>query len=97
MHMIGAGGRALLALNRTLFQGPKYLDQTLAGLQRIPDGYADVASAALTDPGIGTGTRYRDLVESFHPWPLSEDRTLSTFVRDNELSWFTGRQPAEYA
>ncbi|SDS40464.1 nucleotidyltransferase domain-containing protein [Microlunatus soli] len=97
VHMVGAGGRALLALNRTLFQGQKYLDQTLAGLDRIPVGYAEAARAALDDPGIATGTRYRDLLESFHAWPLTEDETLSTFVRDNELGWFTGRAPAEYA
>jgi predicted nucleotidyltransferase len=97
VHMVGAGGRALLALNRTLFQGQKYLDQTLARLGRVPDGYADASRALLRQPSLATGAAYRELVESFHPWPIAEEQTLSTYVRDNELSWYTGRAPIEYA
>jgi predicted nucleotidyltransferase len=96
-HLVGAGGRALLALNRTFFQGQKYLDQTLAGLERVPDGYAAAARAVLDDPGPQTGGRYRDLIESYHPWPLSDDETLSTFLRGNELGWYSGEAPTEYS
>ncbi|QDP98166.1 hypothetical protein FOE78_21695 [Microlunatus elymi] len=97
VHLVGAGGRALLALNRTLFQGQKYLDRTLARLERVPAGYADAAHAVLSTPSLQTGTAYRDLIENFAAWPITAEETLSTFVRDNELSWYTGRSPIEYA
>lgn len=97
VHMVGAGGRALLALNRTLFQGQKYLDQTLAELDQVPAGYAQASRALLRQPSLATAAAYRELVESFHAWPLTEEQTLSTFVRDNELAWYSGRSPIEYA
>lgn len=97
VHLVGAGGRALLALNRTFFPGHKYLEPTLAALDRIPVGYQDTARAALSRPGVETATVYRDLLEAFHPWPLTQQSTLSTFVRDNELSWLTGTAPPEYS
>jgi hypothetical protein len=47
VHGVNAGGRALPAMNRTLFQGPKYLEQTVPTLPRVPAGYADLAGALL--------------------------------------------------
>jgi hypothetical protein len=49
-HTVGASGRALLALNRTLFRGPRYLYATLATVDRIPDGYSDLARQLITQP-----------------------------------------------
>ncbi|UFU06122.1 nucleotidyltransferase domain-containing protein [Ruania halotolerans] len=97
VHTVTAGGRALLALNRTLFKGHKYLEGMLAGLELVPTGYAEATIDLLANPGPRTCAAYMDLLESFHPWPLSREQTLSTFVRDNELGWYSGQLPPEYS
>jgi predicted nucleotidyltransferase len=97
VHLVGAGGRALLALNRTLFQGQKYLQQTVASLPRLPDGYADLAATVLQAPSPDSAAAYLAALEGLHDWPLNRDATLSTFVRDTELAWLTRRPTPEYA
>jgi len=96
VHAVGAGGRALLALNRTLFQGPKYLEKTVAGLPRVPAGYAGLATALLREPTAANGGAYAAAIEALNDWGVTRDATLSRFVRDNELAWLTGRVPPEF-
>lgn len=95
VHAVGAGGRALLALNRRLFRGPKYLDAALAGLDRIPDGYADLARQLVTRPSRQSADAYVQALEAFHPWPVDRAASDSIFIRDNELAWYTGTLPPE--
>ena len=95
VHTVGAGGRALLALNRTLFRGPKYLDSTLATLDRIPDGYGDLARQLITRPSQENADAYVQALETFHPWPVDRTASDSIFLRDNELAWLTGILPPE--
>ncbi|GAA2757870.1 nucleotidyltransferase domain-containing protein [Actinopolymorpha rutila] len=95
VHTVSAGGRALLALNRTLFRGPRYLDATLAALDRIPDGYSTLARQLLTQPGRESADAYVQALESIHPWPVDRAASASIFIRDNELSWLTGILPPE--
>jgi hypothetical protein len=95
VHMVSAGGRALLALNRTLFRGPKYLDTTVATLDRKPDGYRDLAHELITQPTRASADEYMQALEKFHPWPLDRGASLSIFIRDNELAWLTGVLPPE--
>src|SRR5699024_2138862 len=85
VHAVAAGGRALLALNRTLFQGHKYLEGMLAGLPRTPDGYSAAARELLETPSLQAARTYLRLLESFHTWSVSKEASLSTFVQDNEL------------
>jgi predicted nucleotidyltransferase len=97
VHAVNAGGRALLALNRTLFQGPKYLEKTVPALPRVPAGYAELAAALLREPTAEHGGAYADAIEGLHDWGLPRDATLSRFVRDNELAWLTGGVPPEFS
>ncbi|SEE65309.1 nucleotidyltransferase domain-containing protein [Ruania alba] len=97
VHTTIAGGRTLLALNRTLFKGHKYLEGMLASLELVPTGYAEATADLLAHPDLRTSAAYMDLLESYHPWPLSREQTLSTFVRDNELGWYSGHLPPEYS
>ncbi len=96
VHVVLAYGRALLALNRVLFKAPKYLMRTVAGLPRKPDRYDELAHTALTRPGPDSSGALALAVEGFHQWPVSAEETLSRYVEDNELSWFTGVLPPEY-
>jgi hypothetical protein len=95
VHTVAAGGRALLALNRTLFRGPRYLDTTLATLDRIPDGYSDLARQLLTQPSRASADAYVQALEAFHSLPVDRAASASIFIRDNELAWLTGILPPE--
>ena len=96
LHTVSAAGRALLAFNRTLFQGHKYLFPTLAGLEKTPDGFLDQARAVLADPTPERLDVLVKTVEDFHDWPLTRDATLSRYVSDNELAWLDRSLPTEY-
>lgn len=95
VHTVLAGGRALLALNRTLFRGPRYLDATLATLDRVPDGYRDLARELITQPSQEGADAYVQALESFHPWPVDRAASASIFIRNNEHAWHTGILPPE--
>ena len=97
VHLVASGGRALLALNHVLFQGPKYLEELVARAPRKPDGYAEAAASVLSNPTPQTGSAYLELLEEFHDWPYDFDRTLSRFVLDNELAWLFRTIPPEYS
>ncbi|GGM17819.1 hypothetical protein GCM10010129_72510 [Streptomyces fumigatiscleroticus] len=94
-HTVSAGGRALLALDRTLFRGPRCLDATLATLDRKPDGYSDLARRLVTRPSRESADAYVQALEDFHPWPVDRAASASIFIRDNELPWLTGILPPE--
>jgi hypothetical protein len=93
VHTVGAGGRALLALNRRLYRGPKYLDATVATLERVPAGYAELARQLITRPSRESADAYVQALETFHRWPVDRTASDSVFIRDNELAWFTGVLP----
>lgn len=95
VHTVGAGGRALLALNRTLFRGPRYLDATLATLDRKPDGYDVLARQLITQPSREGAEAYVQALESFYHWPVDRESSASIFIRDNELAWLTEVLPPE--
>jgi len=96
LHTVSAAGRALLAVNRILFQGHKYLFTTLAGLENIPDGFLDQARTVLADPTPERLDVLVKTVEDFHDWPLTRAATLSRYVSDNELAWLDRSLPTEY-
>jgi hypothetical protein len=96
LHTVSAAARALLAFNRTLFQGHKYLFPTLAELDNTPYGFLDQARAVLADPTPERLDALVETVEDFHDWPLTREATLSRYVSDNELAWFDRSLPTEY-
>jgi len=97
VHLVGAGGRALLALNHRLFQGQKYLERLVSELDRKPAGYEAAAAEVLLNPDPATAKAYLTLLDEFHEWPLTRETTLSRFVLDTELAWLFGTVPPEYS
>lgn len=97
VHLAIAAGRALLAYNKVLFAGPKYLTAQVAGLAQRPDGIEHLLTALVAHPSIETGRAVMDAVEAFGSWPWHPDDALSTFVHDNELAWLHRTLPPEYA
>lgn len=82
-----SASRALLALNRVLFAGPKYLASTVAALPQKPHGFDEALGELVTRPSIVAGENLLSLLEQAADWPLDEESTLSRFVLDNELAW----------
>jgi hypothetical protein len=95
-HLAFAIGRAVLAHNRILFAGPKYLE---ARLERAPSAPADLVGrlrALLDAPSAAAGSALLADFEAFVEWPLPAESTLSRFIADNEEAWLTGVIPPEY-
>ena len=97
VHLVFAASRALLALNRVAFQGPKYLAKSVAGLDQKPDDWARLVDAVLSEPSPATAGALLMALETFYPWPLPREQTLSTFILDNELAWRYRTKTPEYS
>ena len=85
-----------LAVNRTLFQGQKYLAATLPELAELPDGFLAAWRNVLKHPTPERAAALTDLVDAWQGGPLSLEDTLSTFIVDNELAWLNGTVPPEF-
>lgn len=96
IHLASSASRALLARNRVLFQGPKYLGRAIADLPSKPAKWESLIDELVTDPSALAGARVLDALEAFLASPLSFADSLSTFVTDNELAWRTRVSPPEY-
>ena len=96
VHLCFAVGRVALAVNRTLFQGQKYLAATLSELANMPDGFLSAWHDVLADPTPDSAAVLTDMVDAWQNGPLNLEDTLSTFIIDNELAWLNGTVPPEY-
>jgi predicted nucleotidyltransferase len=96
VHLCFAVGRVALAVNRTLFQGQKYLAATLSELADLPDGFLSAWHGVLADPTPDSAAVLTDLVDAWQGGPLNLEDSLSTFIIDNELAWLNGTVPPEF-
>ena len=96
VHLCLAVGRVVLAANRTLYSGQKYLAGTLSGLADLPYGFLAAWHDALERPSPHTANALTDVVDQWQGGPLSRDETLSTFIVDNELAWLNRTVPPEF-
>ncbi|WP_150306399.1 nucleotidyltransferase domain-containing protein [Planctomonas psychrotolerans] len=97
VHLVLAVGRALLAHNRVLYQGPKYLDAAVSSLPVKPPGVEAALRDVVSRPTIESGAALLDLLEGFRDWPVPAESTLSRFVLDSELAWRYRTPPPEYS
>ncbi|MGN6741881.1 MAG: nucleotidyltransferase domain-containing protein [Amnibacterium sp.] len=96
VHLATSASRAVLARRHVRFPGPKQLGAALRRLPGAPAGFADAVDAVVRTPSRGSADALLALLEAAVGPVLAEDRTLSRFVRDNELAWFTGVPAPEY-
>jgi predicted nucleotidyltransferase len=97
VHLVTSASRLLLAHNRVLFAGPKYLAKAVAGLPLKPAGWDRLVERVLTDPTPETSHVLLAALEDYEPWPLAKEHTLSTFILDNELAWRYRTKTPEYS
>jgi predicted nucleotidyltransferase len=96
VHLATSASRALLALNRVRFAGPKYLATAVAALEVKPAGFDEALVELVARPSVAAGAELLGMLEGAASWPLDDDSTLSTFVLDNELAWRYRVPPPEY-
>lgn len=96
VHTVVAADRALLALNRRLFAGPKYLRSAVETLPIRPDGWTALADRLLAEPGPEAADALVAALDGIHDWGVDDDLALSRFVLDNELAWRTRVPVPEY-
>ncbi|MHA7984534.1 hypothetical protein ACX9R5_01900 [Rathayibacter sp. CAU 1779] len=95
VHLTLAAARAALASAHVLMPGPKYISSLVRSVPS-PEGFVDSWQRAVDEPGVETGS---DLLARLTDWlgaGVTADEALSTFIRDNELTWLRGGVPAEY-
>jgi hypothetical protein len=95
LHLALAAARAAFAADRRLLQGPKYVSKTLRGVP-TPEGFLPAWDEVVERPSLAAAERLMAVFEGWLGDRLAADRTLSTFIRDNELAWLRGGVPAEY-
>ena len=95
VHLATSAGRAALALHGRAFPGPK---QLLDEVRSLPggDGLADAVVAAVVRPSAGTASAVLATLDAAVGAESTAASSLSRFVLDNELAWFTGRPAPEY-
>jgi len=95
VHLTLAAARAALAAAHVLMPGPKYVSKLVRTVP-TPDGFVQSWDRAVQEPGTESAS---DLLNRLMEWlgaGVTPDETLSTFIRDNELTWLRGGVPAEY-
>lgn len=96
LHTVIAADRALLALNRRLFAGPKYLRSVVDALSVLPEGWTALADRLLAEPGAEAADALAAALDGIHDWGVDDELALSRFVLDNELAWRTRVPVPEY-
>jgi predicted nucleotidyltransferase len=94
LHLVTAAGRALLARQRVLFEGPKYLSRAVGRVDR-PDEYDALVAELLTAPRSDAGFALLGALERHRPAGLGWEETLGRYGQDDELAWFFGTTPPE--
>ncbi|WP_460516286.1 nucleotidyltransferase domain-containing protein [Humibacter antri] len=95
VHLTLAAARAALAAAHVLMPGPKYIAKLVRSVP-TPDGFVPAWDRAVREPGQESAS---DLLDQLMEWlgaGVTPDEALSTFIRDNELTWLRGGAPAEY-
>jgi hypothetical protein len=96
VHLAVAAGRTLLAVGQVRHPGPKQLLDRVRGLPGAPDGFADALAELVATPTAERAGEILSTIETAAGTVLPASATLSRFVLDNELAWFTRIPPPEY-
>jgi len=96
VHLALAAARTLLALGHMHHPGPKQLLERVRALREAPAGFADALAALVRTPTAARAASVLAAAEAAANGLLPHSATLSRFVLDNELAWFTRVPPPEY-
>jgi hypothetical protein len=96
VHLAVAAARTVLASARVPSPGPKQLLARVRELPDAPQGFTDALADLVTGPSAERAEAVLEILERVGDGLLPGSATLSRFVLDNELAWFTRIPPPEY-
>lgn len=95
VHLTLAAARAAIASAHVLMQGPKYVTGLVRSVPS-PVGFVDAWQRAVDEPGSASASELLGRLIEWLGDGITDDDALSTFIRDNELTWLRGGVPAEF-
>lgn len=95
LHLTLAAARAALAAAHVLLPGPKYISKLVRSVP-TPDGFLEAWDRAVAGPEVESGSALLGILFEWLGDGLTQEDTLSIFIRDNELAWLRGTVPAEF-
>jgi hypothetical protein len=96
VHLALAAARTTLAVAHVRHPGPKQLLERIRALPGTRPGFADALAALVAAPTAEHARAVLEAAEEVAGGLLPDSATLSRFVLDNELAWFTHVPPPEY-
>jgi hypothetical protein len=78
-----------------MMPGPKYISKLVRSVP-TPDGFVAAWDRAVAEPAVESGDALLGILFDWLGSGLTQEDTLSIFIRDNELSWLRGTVPAEF-
>jgi predicted nucleotidyltransferase len=95
-HLVVSLGRVVLAHNRILYRGPKYLERQLALADATPPDFAARLLALLDRPTAADAGALFGETWTLVGDAVPGDTLLTRYFEENELAWLTGVIPPEY-
>jgi predicted nucleotidyltransferase len=95
LHLALAAARAALAAAHVMLPGPKYISKLVTSVP-TPDGFVEAWERVVAAADLRSGTELLGILFDWLGGDLTQDDTLSIFIRDNELAWLRGTVPAEF-
>ncbi|HEX2910921.1 MAG TPA: nucleotidyltransferase domain-containing protein [Chloroflexia bacterium] len=85
--------RLVLAHNKMLFPGHKWLMEEVKRAPNQPDNFIELVETLLREPNLDNALALKDCVVSIREWELDYNQALTRFIEDIELNWRYGRPP----
>ena len=85
--------KLILAHNKMLFPGHKWLMEELKRAKDKPENFIELIDQLLREPGLDSANALKDCVVAYRDWGLTYNQTLTRFIEDVEVNWRAGRPP----
>lgn len=89
-HLAHYGARLLLAHNRILFPGWKWLTTVLTAAPEKPAECMTLFNALLQQPNQDTATAFHDAIVNYRDWGVTFPQAIAHFIEDVEWHWRQG-------
>lgn len=85
--------KLILAHNKMLFPGHKWLMEEVKRAKKKPDNFIELIDQLLKAPALDKAIALKDCVAAYQNWGLTYDQALTRFIEDVELNWRFGKPP----
>jgi predicted nucleotidyltransferase len=85
--------KLILAHNKMLFPGHKWLMEELKRAKQKPDNFIELLDQLLREPGLDSATALKDCMVAYRDWGMTYNQALTRFIEDVEVNWRDARPP----